>query len=84
MEDPRPRVPLRIIHDENSFSRSSLAYWRSKQSDFVLKSLLDPASPDYEPLAVRHDGTVLNGNTRLFVLQQGGYDINTIPWVPIP
>ena len=74
---------LRLIHDENSFDRSSLSYWRTKTVNYILESLSDAANPDYEALVVRQDGTVLNGNTRLFVLNERGYDINTIPWRPI-
>jgi hypothetical protein len=73
-----------LIHDENSFDRSSLAYWRAKTPNYILESLSDAANPDYEPLVVRQDGTVLNGNTRLFVLNERGYDINAVPWTPIP
>jgi len=77
------RPALRLIHDQDSFSLNSLAYWRSKSSDYILDSLLDPAKPDHEALTVKPDGRVINGNSRLFVLSERGHDIDTIPWEPI-
>jgi hypothetical protein len=76
------RPPLRLIHSEQSFSPTNLRYWRSKDADYILASFSDPSNPNYQPLLVRSDGTVINGNTRLFVLQERGYDINKIPWIP--
>jgi hypothetical protein len=76
------RPALRIIHGDESFSPSSLAYWRTRTVDYILDSFANPANDEYQPLIVRPDGTVLNGNTRLFVLEERGYDINMIPWEP--
>jgi hypothetical protein len=78
------RPPLHLIHDEQSFSPTNLRYWRSKDVDYILASFVDPRNPNYQPLLVRADGTVLNGNTRLFVLQERGYDIDTISRTPPP
>ena len=75
---------LRLIHDESSFSRTSLGYWRAKQVDYILDSFQNMANPDHSALEVRRDGTVLNGNTRLFVLRERGYDIDTLRWTPMP
>jgi hypothetical protein len=83
LSESRGRPELRLIHDEQSFSQTSLAYWRTKSGDYILASFGSPANPDYSALQVKADGRVLNGNTRLFVLSQKGYDIETIPWTPI-
>ena len=45
-----------------------------------MDSLANSANIDYEALAVRADGTVLNGNTRLYVLDERGVDIDRIAW----
>lgn len=77
------RPPLRIIHSLESFDSTSLNYWRGRSTDYILDSLFNPANRDYERLLVRADGTVLNGNTRLFILEERGYNLASIPWTSI-
>jgi hypothetical protein len=80
----QPRPNLRIIHTEASFSPRSLAFWRLQAIDYIVDSLRNPAHPNYQALRVRADGMVRNGNTRLYVLLEKGFDIDTIPWNPDP
>jgi hypothetical protein len=37
-----------------------------------------------EPLKVKPDGRIFDGNIRVFILEQRGYDVNTLPRVIIP
>ena len=37
-----------------------------------------------EPLTVKPDGRIVDGNTRIKVLQERGYDIETLPRVTMP
>jgi len=46
-------------------NRSSYNYWRSKST----REIVDSVQPGgVEPLRVKQDGTVMNGNTRILVL----------------
>lgn len=58
---------------------------RQMSTQDIIKSLNDAASA--EQMVIKPDGTVMNGNTRLFVLQERGLDINSLglrPEVRIP
>ena len=83
MSESQERPRLRLIHDPDVLSAASLLYWRAKSTEYILDSLQNPSNPDYEALAVKADGRVFDGNTRLFVLSERGHDIDTIPWVPL-
>jgi hypothetical protein len=37
-----------------------------------------------EPLRAKQDGTVMQGNTRVLILEQRGVDINVLERVPYP
>ena len=78
-ECPGNGPPLRIIHDENSLSEGSLSHWEAQDTADIVDSLR-PGSA--EPLQVKPDGTVVDGNTRLTVLQERGFDINALPRTP--
>ncbi|MEU4213303.1 hypothetical protein AB0F13_25545 [Streptomyces sp. NPDC026206] len=69
-------VPLNLIQNESSFSRSSLDYWGKKDTDEIVHSLRPGAD---EPLRVHPNGDVANGNARLKVLQERGYDVHSLP-----
>ncbi len=70
--------PLRLLHPTESLSQSSLKYWSGQSTDDIVASL----SSRGDPLLVKADGTVMNGNTRLTVLMGRGYDINSLPRAP--
>jgi hypothetical protein len=68
--------PLRKLHPDSSLSPSSLSYWRGKPTNEIIESLMPGKS---QPLRVKPDGTVMDGNTRLKVLEERGIDINSLP-----
>jgi hypothetical protein len=47
----------------------------------IVKSL-KPGSA--EPLKVKPDGRIFDGNTRVYILEERGYDVNSLPRVTIP
>ena len=56
---------------------TSYEYWNSKSTEEIIESL-KPGSPD-EPLTVKGDGSVMQGNTRLLILEQRGVDTTNLP-----
>lgn len=77
-------APLRRLHPDSTYERDRLAknslnYWRQQSTNKIIESL-KPGKD--EPLTVRPDGTIWQGNTRIRVLQERGYDVNTLPRVP--
>jgi hypothetical protein len=77
--------PLRRIHSdqtlESGSSRFSLEYWRKQPTDDIVKSL-QPGNA--EALKVKPDGRILNGNTRIKVLEERGFDIDSLPREVLP
>ena len=75
--DEKRRPPLRRIHaDEvlrSGASRFSLEYWRQRSTKEIIESL---RPGKIETLKVKADGRVLNGNVRIKVLEERGFDIN--------
>jgi hypothetical protein len=72
--------PLRRIHeavyDRDPDARRSLEYHRTRPTDEIVVSL----RPDEkEPLRVKPDGRVVQGNTRIKVLQERGFPVDTLP-----
>jgi len=51
-------------------------YWRRQSTADIVKSL-EPGH--LESLKVTPDGRVMNGNIRIKVLEERGYDINSLP-----
>jgi hypothetical protein len=72
--------PLRRIHGDDVYlrgpGRRALQFWRTQPTDIILRSL-QPGQP--EALRVKADDRVLNGNTRLKVLEERGYNVNGLP-----
>lgn len=73
----RPR--LRRLHPDSTIlsNSSSVSYWKL-QSDTAIAHSLRPGGP--APLRVKSDGTIMDGNTRIYVLELRGYDINKLPF----
>ena len=71
--------PLRRIHSDQTLefgsSRFSLEHWRKQPTDDILRSL-QPGGP--EALRVKPDGRIMNGNTRIKVLEERGVDIDSL------
>jgi hypothetical protein len=70
---------LRLLHPDSTLSETTLGFWRTKSIDEIVRSL-SPGSE--EPLTVKADGTVMQGNHRIKVLQELGYDVDSLPRVP--
>ncbi|MGH9945303.1 MAG: hypothetical protein ACRD9R_23370 [Pyrinomonadaceae bacterium] len=71
------RPPLKRIHSdemlESGVSRFSLAYWRKCGTEELVESLRPGKA---EALKVKPDGRILNGNVRVKVLEERGFDID--------
>jgi hypothetical protein len=72
--------PLRRIHSDRTLetgsSRIALEYWRQQPTAAIVQSL---QSGNIEALQVKPDGRIMNGNTRIKVLEERGFDINSLP-----
>jgi hypothetical protein len=75
--------PLKRLHRDWIFGlplyRRSLEFWRTQSTDRIIHSLQSGAK---EPLIADDDGIVLQGNTRIKVLEERGYSVNLLPRVP--
>jgi hypothetical protein len=76
--DGGQKPPLRRLHDsvyESGSAKWSLEYHRQKTTEEIVASLRPGA---ISPLLVKSDGTVMQGNTRIKVLQERGYPIDDL------
>jgi len=74
--------PLRRIHesvyDQDPTARNSLEYLRTRPTEEIVESLRKiPGREEY--LIVKPDGRVMQGNTRIKVLQERGYPVDDLP-----
>ena len=73
------RPALRRIHSdetlETGVSRFSLEHWRQRSTKKIIESLRPGRS---EALKVKPDGRILNGNVRVKILEERGFDINSL------
>jgi hypothetical protein len=71
---------LQRIHPDATYQGGSaklaLEYWQKQSTADIVRSLA-PGSP--EALRVKPDGRVMNGNTRVKVLEERGFDVNSLP-----
>jgi hypothetical protein len=71
------RPPLRRIHTDERLasgaSRFSIEYWRRRETAEIVESL---RPGKVEALRVSADGRVLNGNVRVGVLEERGFDVD--------
>jgi hypothetical protein len=72
--------PLELIHDDSVYAvgpaRTSLEYWRTRPTVEIVDSLRPGR---LEGLRVKPDGRVMNGNTRVKVLRERGFDADALP-----
>ena len=61
---------------ETGSGRFAMEYWRKQSTDDIVESL-QPGNR--EALKVKPDGRIMDGNTRVKVLEERGFDINTLP-----
>jgi hypothetical protein len=77
--DPPP--PLRTIQPDATYeseagAKGSLEYWRKQPTEEIIPSLKPGLD---ESLKVKPDGAIVNGNTRVKMLQERGFDVNMLP-----
>jgi hypothetical protein len=77
--------PLKRLHSDETlnrgFYRMSLEYWRGQPTRTIVDSLR-PRQRDakyQEFLKVKTDGAIMQGNTRVKVLEERGYNVNQLP-----
>ncbi|MFM9939542.1 MAG: hypothetical protein ACKVP7_08610 [Hyphomicrobiaceae bacterium] len=78
--------PLKRLHPDTTYdsdlqAKRSLTFWRTQPTGTIVESL-KPGS--LSPLAAKPDGTIMQGNTRIKVLQERGFDIDKLPRDPHP
>ncbi|CAN5446695.1 hypothetical protein BH20ACI1_BH20ACI1_22710 [soil metagenome] len=70
---------LRLIHSdetlENGIARFSLMFWRTQSTKSIVESL---RIGQIEPLKVKSDGRIFNGNVRCRILIERNFDINIL------
>jgi hypothetical protein len=70
------RPPLRRIHADETIAsgpgRFSLDYWRGRATEEVVESLRPGKA---EAPRVKPDGRIVNGNVRVTVLEERGFDV---------
>jgi hypothetical protein len=76
---------LRRIHSDHTLesgaNRVALEYWRKQSTEDIVNSL-QPGQP--EALKVKSDGRIMNGNMRIKVLEERGFDVNSLPREVLP
>ena len=75
------KPPLRRIHSDATYkhdrrARASLAYHRARTTEEIVQSLVRDAR---YPLKVKPDGRIFDGNTRIKVLEERGYPVDSLP-----
>jgi hypothetical protein len=84
MNQNQAQPDLQILHSNEttlSSNRSSYDFWSSKSTQEIIDSLTVSGT---EPLTVKANGTVMQGNTRILILQERGVNVNSLPRAPYP
>ena len=71
-------VPLKLLHSQ-SLVDSKLDKLRRMSTEEIVDSLR-PGAP--QPLRVKEDGTVVEGNHRIFILLERAFDVDGLPREP--
>jgi hypothetical protein len=66
------------VYDTDPDARKSLEYHRARSTEEIVESLR-PTPGGSEHLVVKPDGRVVQGNTRIKVLEERGYPVNDLP-----
>jgi hypothetical protein len=67
------------LHSDATITQGNSAsyqFWQNKTTAEIIESL-KPGS-EYGPLTVKLDGTVMQGNTRIKILEERGVDVNKL------
>ena len=79
----KQRPPLRRIHTDKTLatgaSRFSLTYWRTRKTKEIVESLRPGKQ---EALKVKPDGRIINGNVRIKVLEERGFEVDELEREP--
>jgi hypothetical protein len=72
---------LQRVHPDTTYesdlrAKRSLEFWRQQPTERIVDTL-KPGND--EGLKVYPDGRIANGNTRTKILEERGYDINSLP-----
>jgi len=59
----------------------AIEYWRRQPTEDIVNSL-QPGQP--EALKVKSDGRIMNGNMRIKVLEERGFEVNSLPREVLP
>jgi hypothetical protein len=76
MADPPPKPPLKALHPDSSLDAGKLAKMARLSTEFLQTSLL-PGDPNC--LKTRPDGTILEGNHRIYILRRRGVVVDDLP-----
>jgi hypothetical protein len=73
----KSRPPLWSIHSDETIESGegsfSLKYWRRQKTPDIVESLRPGTD---ESLKVKPDGRIINGNVRIKILDERGFDVN--------
>ena len=77
------RLPLlrrihEAVYEHDPNARKSLEYHRTRPTEEIIESLR-PVPGNSEYLIVKPDGRIVQGNTRIKVLEERGYPVNDLP-----
>ena len=76
-----PTMSLKRLHDDKSLVEDKLEKFRKLSTEEIVKSLRNEGP---ERLRIRKDGTVLQGNHRIKVLEERDYDtMELIPFAEV-
>ncbi|MEK8225021.1 polymorphic toxin-type HINT domain-containing protein [Oerskovia sp. M15] len=68
--------PVQMLHPVSSLSKDSVDGLGRLGTDEIVASLAPGAR---NPLLVKPNGTIMDGNTRVYVPQQRGFDVDSLP-----
>ena len=72
---------LKRLHPDVSLSKATLAFWRGQTTESIVASL---APAQAAGLKVKSNGIIMDGNTRMKVLEERGYPTETLPFETYP
>ncbi len=76
--------PLRRIHTDDTLasgaSNLSLEYWRQRKTEDIIESL---RPGKIEALRVKPDGRIINGNVRIKILEEWGFEVDGLEREPV-
>ena len=79
-------MKLRLLHSDRAFAsgrgKLSYVYWVQQTNERIIESLR-PSVENRECLRVRlSDDVVMQGNTRIKILIERGYNVDELPFEP--